>query len=221
MRERGAGQRSRKAGVEFRTDRGLGLAGLDRWPNLFFSPTESVNYALATFSNNMSDSGHEFSPRPWRRRLYWAVAITVYWLCALWLLISVFPISFDGSGPTATFFWGSHPPTPTLADYDRNISIRLLFLYPYWFGASIVTILGGGLTTWLLRLGRPRRSLLFLVSSATTLFLFLMVGAISDAGIALHTWRGPTMYGGVSYVLPFLKVMVPMSLLAGILAVAR
>jgi hypothetical protein len=65
---------------------------------------------------------------------------------------------------------------------------------------------------------RPRRSRLFLVSSATTLFSLLLVGAISDAGTALRIWRGPMMYGAFSTVWPFLKVLAPMSLLAGVLA---
>lgn len=156
-----------------------------------------------------------------RRRLYWPVVITAYWLCALWLLFLVSPVSVDGSGPGATFYWGTDPPAPTLAEYDRSLGARLPFLYPYWVAASIISIVGCGLTPWLVRLWRPRRSRLFLVSSATTLCSLLLVGAVSDVGTALHNWRGPAMFAGVSYLLPFLKVLVPMSLLAGLLALAR
>jgi hypothetical protein len=62
---------------------------------------------------------------------------------------------------------------------------------------------------------------LFLLSSTTTLLSILLVGAVSDVGTAVHLWRAPAMYGGFEYALPFLEEIVPMSLLAGILALAR
>jgi hypothetical protein len=156
-----------------------------------------------------------------RPLFYWMTAISAYWLFALWLLVLVSPVSVDGSGPTVTFFSGIHPPTPTLQEYRQSIGTRLQFLYPYWIAASLITLLGCGLTPWLLRRWRPKPSHVFLVSSAFTLFSLLTAGAISDVGIALHIWRGPTMYGGISYVMPFLKFMVPMSLFAGLLAFTR
>jgi hypothetical protein len=155
------------------------------------------------------------------RRFYWVALVTVYWFCALWLLFFVSPISVDGGGPTPTFYWGFHRPAPTLEEYHRSILTRLLFLYPYWVGASIITSLGCGLTTWIVRLWSPRRPPLFLLSSAATLLSLLLVGAVSDLGNAVHLWRGPAMYGGIEYTLPFLEEMVPMSLLAGVLALAR
>jgi hypothetical protein len=51
--------------------------------------------------------------------------------------------------------------------------------------------------------------------------MLLLAEAMSDAATALHLWRGPTMYSGIEMVLAFLGVMVPMSLLAGMLALAR
>lgn len=155
------------------------------------------------------------------RRFFWPVVIPAYWLCALWLLFKVSPISVDGSGPGATFYWGNNHPSPTLAEYDRSIGAHLPFLYPYWIAASIITFLGCGLTTWLVRLWRPRRSHLFLVSSATTLASLLLVGAMSDVGIACHIWMGPTMFGDLYSLVTFLKILVPVSLLSGILALAR
>lgn len=145
-----------------------------------------------------------------KRLFYWLVAITSYWFCALWLLLRVFAISDDGYGPSASFYWRNHPPST----YPR-------LLYSYWIAASIITLLGCGLTTWLTRIWKPRRSHLFLVSSATTLFSLLLIGAISDVGIAHNIWRGPSMYAGFSYLWPFLEVLVPISLLAGFLALAR
>ena len=156
------------------------------------------------------------------RWLYWPVVITSFWLCALWVLFKASPISVDGSGPSATLYWGSHPPTPTLAEYDRSFGARLPFLCPYWIASSVITFLGCGTTTWLIRFLKPmRRRHLFLASSATTLVSLLMVGAISDLGNACHIWRGPTMYGALSYPWPLLEILLPMSLLAGVLAVAR
>ena len=145
----------------------------------------------------------------------------VYWLSALWLLMKVSPISIDGSGPVVTFYWGSHPPTPTLAEYDRSVGARLPFLYPYWLAASIITFMGCGLTGWLVRLWKPRRSRVFPLSFTTTLVSLLLVGAISDVGISRHIWWGPTMYGGLPYLWQFLKVLLPMSFLAAILAHVR
>jgi hypothetical protein len=155
-----------------------------------------------------------------RRLLFWLVVIAAYWFCARWILFYEFPIYVDGSGPSATFYWGHHL-TPTLADWDGDERTRLLILYPYLLATSIITFLGCGLTTWLVRLWRPRRSRLFLVSSVTALIMLLLAEAMSDAATALHLWRGPTMYSGIEMVLAFLGVMVPMSLLAGMLALAR
>jgi hypothetical protein len=145
-----------------------------------------------------------------RRWSFWVAAITIYWFCARWLLHRVSPIYDDGYGLSASFFWGSHPPQ----NYPE-------LLYPYWVATSIITFVGCGLTPWLVRYWRPRHSRLFLVSSATALLLLLLAGAISDAGTALHFWRGPAMYEGIYSILPFLKILAPMSLLSGILLLAR
>jgi|SRR5208283_1047209 hypothetical protein len=150
------------------------------------------------------------------RRFCGLVLITAYWLCALWLLFRVFPMSADGGGASPTFYRGTHAPTPTLEH-----SNRLPFLCPYWCAAFIITLAGCAVIPWLVRLRRPRRPYVVLVVSAATLVSLLLVGAGSDIGVALHIWLGPTMYAGPSYVWPFLKVMVPMSLLAGVLALAR
>ena len=155
-----------------------------------------------------------------RRVLFWLVAVIVYWRCARWFLFYAAPIYVDGGGPRATLYWGRHL-TPTLAEWDRDVHTQILLLYPYWIATSIITFLGCGLTPWLVRRWRPRRSRLFLVSAAGTFVSLLLIEAISDAGTALHIWRGPTMYSEIETVLAFLKVMVPMSLLAGVLALAR
>ena len=142
-----------------------------------------------------------------RHRFLWLVVVAAYWFCALLLLFQISPIYDDGYGLSASFFWGSHPPR----SYPQ-------LLYPYWVAASIITCLGCGLTKWLVRIWRLRRSHLFVISSAITLCSLLLVGAISDIGIALHFWFGPTVFGGFSSLWPFLKEFVPMSLLAGTVA---
>ncbi len=155
------------------------------------------------------------------RRYFWLVAMPAYWLCTFWLLISVFRITADGSGPTTSFYWGDHPPAPTLAEYYQNLDIRLRFLYPYWIAAAIITALACGVTGKLVRFLRPKSSRLFLASFATCLFLLLLASAISDAGAALRLWRAPMMYISISSIFWGLKVFVPLSLLAGCLALAR
>ena len=159
-----------------------------------------------------------------RHRVYWLSVIIAYWLCGLWLLFRISPISVDGSGPTPTWYWESptvRPPAPTLFEYEQNRSVRLQFLYPYWGATSIVTICACLIVPGLVRWWRPRRSRLFLASAATTLGLLLLAAAISDIGNVLRLWRGPSVYAGVSYFWPFFKFAGPMSLLAGIAARIR
>ena len=154
-----------------------------------------------------------------RQQLYWPTAAIVYWLCALWLLISISPISFDGAGPTATFYQGSHRLNPTLTEYGDSRNIRLQFLYSYWLAASIITLIGLGSASLLLRLLKPSPlSRLFIASASATLLSLLGVAGICDIAVARRVWSGPTMYAGFSHSLPFLEIIVPMSLLAGLLA---
>jgi len=153
--------------------------------------------------------------------LYWMAAITIYWVSALWLLYRVFRIFVDGGGAIASFYWGSHLLVANLADFQQSSGTRLSFQYPYWVAASIITFVGCGLSTWLVHIWRPKHSRRFLVSSVTTLLSLLLVGAISDAGTALHVWRGPVMYNSFANLLVFLEVLVPMSLFAGILELVR
>jgi hypothetical protein len=62
---------------------------------------------------------------------------------------------------------------------------------------------------------------LFFAASSACLVLLLSVGAISDVGTAYGVWRGPSMYAGVSYMFEALKLLIPTSLLAGILALVK
>jgi hypothetical protein len=159
-----------------------------------------------------------------RRSLYWLAGVPLYWLSSLWLLFRVSPISVDNFGPSATFYWGkwgADYPTPTLIEYEQNLGARLPFLYPYWTAAFIITFVGCVLTPWLLRAWIPRQGKLFLKASIITLVILLLLGGLSDLGIAHHFWIGPLMYENFTYLWPFLKEIVPMSLCAGGLLVIR
>src|SRR5215471_11955032 len=156
-----------------------------------------------------------------RRWFLWIVAIAAYWLSACWLLYRIFPIFVDGNGVIASFHWGGGVLTANLSDLQESSGTRLLFLFPYWVAASIITLAGCGLTSRLVQCWRPRSLRLFLASSAMTLSLLLLTGAISEAGIALGAWRGPSMYNSFGSVFAFLEVLVPMSLLSGLLAIGR
>ena len=148
------------------------------------------------------------------------IAAIGYWTCALWLLFVVSPVSVDGGGPDATFYWGSHPPTPSLAEYDATIGSRLPFLYPYWIAASAITF-AVALTFYLMRRSGLLLRQVFLRSSAVTCVALLALGALSDIGTSCRFWRGPVFYGAVSEPLPLFKIVAPLSLLAGLLATSE
>jgi hypothetical protein len=151
----------------------------------------------------------------------WLAVVALYWLCAFWLLFWISPIDFDGSGPTATFFESGRHLTPTLAESSNNRSIRLQFLYPYWIAASIITLVGCGLGLQLASKWKLRPLLSFLAAALMTLISLLIGGAVSDACIDHRIYSGPGMYLDFSHAWPFLKVVMPMSVLAGFLALAR
>jgi hypothetical protein len=155
------------------------------------------------------------------RRYYWVILAPAYWLFSVWLLGRVFRISVDGSGPSATFFWGDRVPTPTLAEYQQSLSVQLHFLGPYLVAAAIVTVVGCGLSSKVVTFLHPRNSRLFLTLLATCFFCLLGVAGLSDIGTVLRLWRGPMMYGTVSSFVMILEVAVPLSVLAGLLIFAR
>ncbi len=153
-------------------------------------------------------------------RFSWWAGIAVYWLIALWLLCRVCPIYVEPAGPSSSFYWGTHPPSPTMSEFNRSITVRLSFLYPYLCAASIIAVAGGIVTPWLARRWKARRLYAAMVSSALNLGLLLLVCVASDIGTALHVWRGPTLlqWESVGFLL---KLLVPVSLLAGVLAALK
>jgi len=158
-----------------------------------------------------------------RHWFYWAGIVFEYWLCSLWLLLKVSPISIDNFGATTTFYWGAWgnaPPTPSLPEFDGSFAVRLRFLYPYWIAALILTILGAALTPWLLRICRVKSKVAGL-SSLIAFICLLLTGVISDLGMTFHIWSGPVIYKDFRHLTPFLKIVVPSSLCAGVLVLVR
>jgi hypothetical protein len=154
-----------------------------------------------------------------KHQFYWVTIIVgVYWLCARWLVYRIFPIFVDSAGVIAPFSWAKHLTAVSLAEYSERTATRLVLLLPYWIAASIITLVGCGIAMWICRISNVSRFGLVLISSAGTLCSLLLVGAISDAGTAFHLWRGPSVYARFACIWPFLRVMLPMSLLSGLVA---
>ena len=151
--------------------------------------------------------------------MYWLIVISIYWLCAVRLLVWASPVFVDGSGATASFYWGNHIPSASLLDYQRIWTVRLPFLYPYWYGASIITFEGCVLTGWIMQILNPKRLHFFTTSSIAVLCLLLLTAGISDLGIVLGIWRGPMMYVGMRPIFVGLKVIIPMALIGGLLQI--
>jgi hypothetical protein len=85
----------------------------------------------------------------------------------------------------------------------------------------VITVVGCGLPVWLGHARGRSYSSLALRASATTLVPLLISGAVSDLGIAFGLRRGPRMYDVFYNLVAFLSVFLPMSLLAGLLAILR
>jgi len=142
-----------------------------------------------------------------RSWLVWLALGAGYWCCTLWFLFRTLPIFDDGYGLMPNLYWGNRPS----ASYPR-------VLYPYWIAAAVLTSVGCGVAIWLIRLGKPRRSRIFLISSATALFLLLIVVGVSDAGTHLHIWSGPLLYNHPHNVFLALRMLLPLALFTGLLA---
>jgi len=146
------------------------------------------------------------------RMLIGLVAILAYWSCAIYFLDRAFPVFEDGYGTMVSFYWGTRQPGayPEIG-------------YAYFVAASIFVLLGCG-TLWLVGLRHRGPLRTFLASWAATLFVFCFAVAVSDAGTKYHIWTGPTALWTdrtpASYP-RFLAVIVPLSLVAGLLALAR
>lgn len=138
--------------------------------------------------------------------VYWIAMVPVYWYCAFRLLEHMSPVSIDGGGPTATFWWGEHPPTPTLTEDRQDTRFPRQFACPYCVAAAIVTALGY-LAACLRR------------SGWMALSLFLLAAAISDCGDVLRLWHGTRLLFDVySFWVLLIEFMIPMSLLTWLLA---
>lgn len=148
-----------------------------------------------------------------KRIVFWVAAVIAYWACALSLFMVLRPIHWynDGYGPEAAFYyWGQRAPNT----YPQ-------YMYAYWIVASIITLLGCGLTTILLQIWKPRKWQPFLVSAMATFISSTIVVIVSNTGTKYGIWFGPLELMTPRSVLAFLMLMVPMSLLAGVLVFVR
>ena len=163
-------------------------------------------------------------------RLSWLAALAVYWFFALGLLFYASPISWDASGPSATFHWGSIA-SPTQGEWNESLALRLQFYKPYLVVASFMTLIGGGLAMLMATRRHLKRKWLFIATSSGTLTALLLSAAVSDLGTSFRLWIGPsvfyltlpdrTVFLYRDMVLYCMQSVVPVSALAGLLAIAR
>jgi len=96
------------------------------------------------------------TPGPTKRTLCWVLAVPIYWLCVLRFLTWAAPVIFDGSGPSPSFFWRHNLPHSNVVQYEQSFYIPMQYQLPYWIAASIITFLGCGVTTWLVKWKMPK-----------------------------------------------------------------
>jgi len=75
-----------------------------------------------------------------KRVTFWLVTSVLYWYGAYSLVGWLSPVLLDGSGPSATFYWGKAP-NPTLSAYLTDEALRFKFLLPYLIAATVLTVL--------------------------------------------------------------------------------
>ena len=157
------------------------------------------------------------------RRYYWLLVSPLYWYVAFWIVGYVSPIYVDGDGPMPTFYWCRSCrtfPAPTLREYNEQPNLKRALFFPYWIGAAIITLVGCGMPGSLRQFSWRRRSP-FLVTFAATMLTLMGAAAVSDAGTRSRLWHGPTFYHPFTSVPALLKIIVPVSLFAGLLAMLQ
>ena len=157
--------------------------------------------------------------------MYWCFIVPLYWATVVTVLRSASPVFMDGSGPSPTFYWGKHPPTPGLLEYYNNRThFDSVFSLPYYAAGLIITIVGCGIGP---RIGKgltERAWRRFAITLGATLTMLLVVAAISDLGGRRGWWYGPRILGayyGYPDVLVLPKVLLLPSILSGAVAVGR
>jgi hypothetical protein len=105
-----------------------------------------------------------------------------------------------------------------LSEYDQNAMMQFWFLLPYSVASLIITVLACGLTPWIVRRSTRLSSHPFVASSSLALALMLSAAMISDVGIWFHVWVGHLLLADLWSVYSTLRVVVPKSILTGLLA---
>jgi hypothetical protein len=70
--------------------------------------------------------------------LYWALITPLFVVAVYSILRMTIPVTWDGGGPMPDFYWGEHPPAPTISEYYyKNQSwYESKFRRPYWIAAD-------------------------------------------------------------------------------------
>lgn len=125
------------------------------------------------------------------QRYYWYFAAIGFWLFALWLLWTASPIFDDGYGAVGTLYWSAPHGKPPMAAPGQSTR-TLPFLWPYFFSATVITLLCCSAKAAVKRLTDPSSRIIFWSVAACAASL-LLGAAISDVGSRLRLWNGPTM----------------------------
>lgn len=128
----------------------------------------------------------------WRERLYWILALPLFWWAVVWVLRDASPVWEDGSGPMPSFHWGRSVLLPSASEYHRMRSFYdREYSRPYWIAAGAITLLTA-LATWLGFRFFPRlRRRGFLAPCVLCIGVLFVMSAVSDAGGRVGWWHGP------------------------------
>lgn len=140
-------------------------------------------------------------------------------------IAAAFVVTFIGCGLTAWLIRYCKPDRIRFFLYAASLTplliLSLIALLDTPLALQLVTLMGYAVLGWALNHWKTSRRRLFLSASSLAFLLILLAVAASDAGTALKLWSGPTMYSNSGAVRAYLQVIVPMSLLAGGVAVLQ
>lgn len=152
------------------------------------------------------------------RKLYWFLVVPLYCYAAFHFLWSWGPPFGDGEGIQATFHWGRNLPSASWRDYYGDWHVRFRFVVQYWVAATIITLLGCGVTGSVVRRFALLSSHPFTASAGVALLLMVLAPAVSDSGRAWGLFQTGYFCCSVDTIRLLLFVALPMSVLSGFIA---
>ena len=133
-----------------------------------------------------------------KRLLFECSAIAAYWIFAFSQFVQMFrPAVSDFGELSMDFDWGSGPHTVGTV------------LHTYYVAASIMTVLGCGLTPLLVWYWKPKASRIFWISTAVSFVSLALVAAIVGIGNTHEIWRGPPVSKLIQNLLPCMHFALP------------